>query len=103
MIHVGTASGEGGPFLLADARAVRVWHWGASNDYEDLCKALDAGGPTRGLPWLLGTHDATAVSLTIWRNARMSAESSCASGPLHTPANHSYPWSSQYPPLRSGR
>jgi hypothetical protein len=59
MVHVGTASGEGGPFLLADARAVRAWHGGASNDYEDLCKALDAAGPTWGLSWLLGANEAT--------------------------------------------
>jgi hypothetical protein len=59
VVHVGTASTEGGPFLLADARAVRAWHGGASNDYEDLCKALDAAGPTWGLAWPLGTHDAT--------------------------------------------
>ncbi|MFL5441305.1 MAG: hypothetical protein ACJ79W_19270, partial [Myxococcales bacterium] len=59
MIHVGTVSSEGGPFLLADAGAVRVWRGSDTNDYDELCKALDAAGPMWGLGWRLGPHDAT--------------------------------------------
>jgi hypothetical protein len=59
MAHIGRVNGEGGPFLLADARAIRVWGGNESGDYDALCQALSAAGPTWGIPWSLGPHDAT--------------------------------------------
>lgn len=49
-------SSEGGPFLLADAFAVRSWRGAAegSTDYTRLCEALDRAGPGWGLTWSLG-------------------------------------------------
>ena len=63
MIRLGTVSSEGGPFLLADARAIRAWHGGDSNDYDELCKALDAAGPT----W--DSHGGSAIGTLRLANA----------------------------------
>jgi hypothetical protein len=56
---LGSVSSEGGPFLLADALAVRSWRGAAesSTDYTRLCEALDRAGPTWGLTWRLGDCD----------------------------------------------
>jgi hypothetical protein len=62
MVHVGTVTSEGGPFLLADAREVRRWQGNCSNHYQLLGDALSAAGPTLGLRWSLGEYEAT-----IWQ------------------------------------
>jgi len=53
MKHLGNVSSEGGPFLIADARALRGWRGAADDarDYKDVCRALDAAGPSWGIPW----------------------------------------------------
>jgi hypothetical protein len=53
---IGNVSTEGGPFLLADAMAVRSWRGTAdgSDHYDRLCEVLSRVGPGWGAPWLLG-------------------------------------------------
>lgn len=53
---VGSVSSEGGPFLLADAVAVRAWRGAAEGqaDYEQLCDRLAQAGPTWGCPLRIG-------------------------------------------------
>jgi len=50
---------EGGPFLLADARAIKAWSGCDSDDYERLCCALSAAPPSWGTGWQLDDYDAT--------------------------------------------
>ena len=56
MDQLGTVSSEGGPFLIADARAARTWRGAeeGSRDYDAACGALEQMGRWRwGIPWHL--------------------------------------------------
>jgi len=56
MDQLGTVSSEGGPFLIADARAARTWRGAeeGSRDYDAACSALEQMGRWRwGIPWHL--------------------------------------------------
>ena len=60
MDYVGTVSSEGGPFLLADGRAIRVWRGVQTRDYEKLCDELSAAAPTWGIAVTVDGRDAVA-------------------------------------------
>jgi len=60
MDYVGTVSSEGGPFLLADGRAIRVWRGLQTRDYEKLCDDLSAAAPMWGIAVTVDGRDAVA-------------------------------------------